>query len=122
MVTPTSAEAVPEAELSHLPEHYHLDITDAEVTGIRLFKLTDTRTGVQITFAEFNPEMDVHSFVAWVAAKISREGRNFEELFEEIHQMVIAGLSTGAKLAEVFNNYGHASVFDMVPVFLYIRS
>ena len=34
--------------------------------------------------------------------------------------MVQEGLSTGQKLAAVFNEYGHASVFDMVPVFLYI--
>lgn len=109
-----------QVDLRELPEYFQLRIIDKHQTGINLYQLTDTRTGAIVTFAEFNPDIDIHSFSAWAAARVSRAGKTFEQLFTEIYEAVREGLSTGAKLAEVFSGYGHASVADMAPVFLYL--
>lgn len=114
------------SELPHLPEIYELEITDPEITGIRLFKLTDKNTGVIAHFVEFNQGFDIHAAIAFAGARTSRTGKPFEVIFAEIYKASKEGrYSAGDKLAGIFNGmfqgYGHASVADMAPVMIRIE-
>ena len=114
----TPAQEVPERF-----QKYDLEISDPKKTGLRLYTLTDKKTGVAGTFAEFNPDFDVHAGIAWVGARTSRSSDSYPAIFEEINTAIGAGRYTaGDKLADVFVNYGHASVADMAPVMLFFNN
>lgn len=105
-----------------LPAHYRLNISDRGQTGIRLWELLHKDTRVSVNFAEFNPDFDVHATVAWAGARTSRSADPYRDIFAEIHSASQDKQYTaGEKLANVFVNYGHASVADMSPAMLYIN-
>lgn len=109
-------------ELNKLPEHFSLDISDKEKTGVRIFSLLDKRTGVDAKFLEPNSEVDAITRMAWLGARTSRSDKNYLDLAEEIHTASKEGRYTaGEKLGQTFVGYGHASVGDMAVVGIFVN-
>ena len=111
---------------SSIPERflkYDLTVSDPKETGLRLYTLTSKETGVMGTFAEFNPDFDVHAGIAYVGARTSRSELTYPEIFAEIYSAIQAGTYTaGKKLSDIFVGFGHASVADMAPVMLFFNN
>lgn len=105
-------------EQAKLPDNYTLERTEADDTGLRLFTLTDQETGVQTTFAEFNSEDDAHSLMAWVGARTSRSADDYPDIYRQVH----GAQNASQKLAQVFSEYGHASVGDMSPAMIFVNN
>lgn len=109
-------------ELDRLPEHFKLDISDKEETGVRIFSLLDTRTGVDAKIVEPNSEFDVISQMAWMGARTSRSDEDYFDLAKEIASANKEGRYTaGEKLARTFVGYNHASVGDMAVVGVFVN-
>ena len=103
------------------PERFILGRTTESQTGIRLFSLTDNQTGVTMTYPEPNARVDYASTVAWLGANTSRNGRTFQQCFEDLNTYLEDDPTYAAeKFGEVFASYGHASVGDMATVPLLI--
>lgn len=118
--TNKTTEDAMQSKLEQLPSKYELVITKAEETGVRLYGLKDSETMITTYFTEFNDKVDVHSLLPWAGASTSRTQEDYDAIFKHIHDAQKAGKYTaGGKLANVFINYGHASVADMSPTFIY---
>ena len=100
-----------------LPEHYELERTETDDTGVRLFTLTDHESQVQTTLAEFNDNVDVHTLMAWVGARTSRSADSYPDIYRQVYQ----AQNASEKLAKVFVSYGHASVADMSPAMIFMN-
>lgn len=66
------------------PERFELSRTTEDETGVRLFSLLDSKTGVTMTYPEPNARIDYASAVAWLGANSSRNGKSFGECFVDL--------------------------------------
>lgn len=102
-----------------LPSHFSFSSSNAEETGLRLIALHDTRTGFVVRTALTNDGIQVPAVMAFAGARFSRSADTAETIFREIHG---SKKSAQEKLANIFHNYGHASVGDMAMLFAYIEN
>jgi thymidylate synthase ThyX len=116
---PTSAFQIKKAQITY-PEasHFKFEIIPATETDIKIIVLTDTRTGFKVKTALVSDKKQIPSLVAFAGARYSRSSDSIETIFKEIKD---AGSNAQEKLANIFRNYGHASVADMAQVFMYIE-
>lgn len=107
------------------PETWKIRHTDTEQTGIRLFSIDHPNPETiptTVWIAEPNDRIDPSSTLAWAGARTSRSQDSFEEIFTEIADALKENPEFAAqKIAKVFEGYGHQSVGDMAPVFIYIN-
>lgn len=107
-----------------LERGWKISKTDQDDTGLRIASIEhpDPNIDTIVSVVEFNPEVDVAAVVAWAGSRTSRSDDPFTQIFAEIQEAYTTGQYDAAgKLAKVFTGYGHASVADMAPVFLYIN-
>lgn len=102
-----------------LPKYFHFSTSHPDKTGLRIISVTDKRTGFTVRTALANDEKQVPAIMAFAGARFSRSALTAEELFSEIH---VSKKSAQEKLANIFVNYGHASVGDMAMLFAYIEN
>lgn len=106
------------ASTSSLPAHFTLSVSDIDKTGLQVVAVHDVRTGFTVRTAVADAERQVPAIMAFAGARYSRSALTAEELFAEIN----AGKkSAQEKLANIFVNYGHASVGDMAMLFAYLE-
>ncbi len=103
----------------HLPSHFRFSSSDPQKTALRIISLSDARTGFTVRTALANNGLQVPAIMAFAGARFSRSALTAEELFAEINTSAV---SAQKKLANIFNNYGHASVGDMAMLFAYIEN
>ncbi len=102
---------------------YIVSHTETKDTGIRLFSVKNPHNGFLLTFAEFNPDFDVHVSVAWTGARTSRSDDPYNQIFQEVMDLVQSDPKAAAEKIEKFGlNYGHSSILGMVPIFLFINN
>jgi len=89
-----------------------------ESIGVNLFGLEDKTSGYSVYTTLADKERQYPSLLAFAGARYSRSGLSIEELFREIKD---AKKGAEKRLADIFNNYGHASVGDMAQLFAYIE-
>ncbi len=104
---------------SQLPKHFHFSASEPDKTGLKIVSLADERTEFTVRTALSHEEMQVPAIMAFAGARFSRSALTAEELFVEIHG---SKKSAQKKLANIFVNYGHASVGDMAMLFAYIEN
>jgi len=102
-----------------LPAHFTFSSSDTKKTGLRLIALHDARTGFTVRTALSQDGKQVPAIMAFAGARFSRSALTAEGLFEEIN---VNAASAQKKLANIFVNYGHASVGDMANLFAYIEN
>lgn len=102
-----------------LAPHFHFSRSHSQDTGLTLITLTDDRTGFTVRTALANDEHQVPAITAFAGARFSRSADTAEDIFREIHT---SKKSAQEKLANIFHNYGHASVGDMAMLFAYIEN
>lgn len=102
-----------------LPKHFTFSSSDPDKTGLRLIALHDARTGFTVRTALSQDGKQVPAIMAFAGARFSRSALTAEGLFEEIN---VNASSAQKKLANIFVNYGHASVGDMANLFAYIEN
>lgn len=102
-----------------LPKHFNFHVSEPKHTALKLVALTDSRTSFTVRTALANDGLQVPAIMAFAGARFSRSGLTAEELFAEINTNAV---SAQKKLANIFNNYGHASVGDMAMLFAYIEN
>src|SRR5690606_33004549 len=94
--------------------------TEPSETGIRLFRVKDLTSEVTVTFAEFNPNFDVHVAVAWAGARTSRSDDDYHTIFAEVFDLMLSDTKAAAEKIEKFGlSYGHSSILGMVPIFMF---
>src|SRR3989344_4977279 len=93
-----------------LPKHFSFTVSNPQDTALKLVALTDSRTGFTVRTALANDHLQAPAIMAFAGARFSRSALTAEELFTEINTSAVAAQK---KLANIFNNYGHASVGDM---------
>lgn len=113
--SPTATTAKP----TTLPEHFSLTLSDIDKTGLQVVSVHDKRTGFWVRTALANPQKQVPAIMAFAGARYSRSALSAEELLTEIN---VSKKSAQEKLANIFVNYGHASVGDMAMLFAYIEN
>jgi thymidylate synthase ThyX len=100
-------------------KHFKFSVSNPDETDLVLVSVTDTRTGFVVRTALPNSGKQTASIMAFAGARFSRSDLTAQGLFEEIKQ---AGTNANEKLANIFKNYGHASVADMAQLFGYIEN
>ncbi len=110
---------VPNMSTNTLPSHFHFTCSNARQTALKLVALYDARTGFTVRTALANDGLQVPAIMAFAGARFSRSALTAEELFAEINTSAV---SAQKKLANIFHNYGHASVGDMAMLFAYIEN
>jgi thymidylate synthase ThyX len=96
-----------------------LNISNPDLTGLTIVSLLDSKSQYTLRTALSNPTKQSASIMAFTGARFSRSNLSAEELFTEINS---SGKSASEKLANIFRNYGHASVADMANLFAYIEN
>lgn len=67
--------------------------------------------------------IDKHIFSAWSGARTSRTRKSYEEIFDEVLELVKMDPAAAAeKIKEFGLNYGHQSILGMIPVFLFFNN
>lgn len=102
-----------------LPEYFTFSSSNPKKTGLRLISLHDSRTNFTVRTAISQEGKQVPAIMAFAGARFSRSALTAEELFEEIN---VNAASAQKKLANIFVNYGHASVGDMANLFAYLEN
>ncbi|MFS8131453.1 MAG: FAD-dependent thymidylate synthase [Candidatus Dojkabacteria bacterium] len=92
---------------------YELSVSKKVETGIRIFKLKNLETRIEINYFEFNEDLTVGDFLAWVGSRTSRSALKYIDIAKEIRDKKI---DPGEKLKDFFVKYGHASVAGMSTV------
>jgi thymidylate synthase ThyX len=100
-------------------KHFKFSVSNPDETDLVLVSVADTRTGFVVRTALPNSGKQTASIMAFAGARFSRSNLTAQGLFEEIKQ---AGTNANEKLANIFKNYGHASVADMAQLFGYIEN
>ncbi|MBC7472383.1 MAG: hypothetical protein H7196_03955 [candidate division SR1 bacterium] len=100
-------------------KHFTFSMSNPDETDLVLVSVTDSRTGFVVRTALPNSGKQTASIMAFAGARFSRSDLTAQGLFEEIKQ---AGTNANEKLANIFKNYGHASVADMAQLFGYIEN
>lgn len=106
------------AGTSSFPAHFSVSLSDIDKTGLQVVSVHDVRTGFTVRTALADPVRQVPAVMAFAGARYSRSALSAEELFAEINS---SKKSAQEKLANIFVNYGHASVGDMAMLFAYIE-
>lgn len=104
--------------MSDFPQHLHFSSSNTKDTGLRLIALHDAQTNFTVRTALANDKHQVPAIMAFAGARFSRSADTAESLFREINT---SKTSAQEKLANIFVNYGHASVGDMANLFVYIE-
>lgn len=102
-----------------LPAHFTFSATTVDDTGLKMVAVHDSRTGFTVRTALANDGLQVPAIMAFAGARFSRSADSAEDIFREIHT---GKKSAQEKLANIFHNYGHASVGDMAMLFAYIEN
>jgi len=84
-----------------------------------LVSVHDSRTGFTLRSAIPDHGKQTASLMAFAGARFSRSDKSTEDIF---HEILEAGSNAQEKLANIFRNYGHASVADMANLFVYIEN
>jgi thymidylate synthase ThyX len=100
-------------------KHFTYSISNPDETDLVVISVTDSRTGFTVRTALPNSGKQTASIMAFAGARFSRSDLGALQLFQEIKQ---AGSNANEKLANIFKNYGHASVADMAQLFGYIEN
>jgi thymidylate synthase ThyX len=100
-------------------DHFTYSISDISKTGIFMISVHDSRTGFTVRTAIPDHGQQSASLMAFAGARFSRSSDTSEDIFAEIAK---AGSNAQEKLANIFRNYGHASVADMANLFVYIEN
>jgi thymidylate synthase ThyX len=98
---------------------FEYTVTKTQDTGLQVLRLIDNTTGIVVNTVIPNSELPTASVASYVAARYSRSGKSVVELLTEL---VDKGTDAVAKMGEIFNTYGHASVADMAGVFCFIEN
>lgn len=98
---------------------FEYSVTKTKDTGLQVFRLTDNETGIVVNTVIPNTDYPTASVSSYVAARYSRSSKSVIELLTEL---VDNGTNAVAKMGEIFNTYGHASVADMAGVFCFIEN
>lgn len=94
-------------------EKYELSATTPDETGIRIFKLINLKTDIEVNYFEFNKDLSVANFVAWIGSRTSRSSDKYIDIAKQI---LNDNVDTGKKLTNFFVRYGHASVAGMAVI------
>jgi len=108
------AELKPVRELV-TPEGLRWFVFDKKQTSLQEVGLEDPETGVIVTTLIANEEKRSPAYKAWGGARQSRAPGTPWEI---MHEMEDKGINPDAKLEEMWNGYGHASVADMARLHL----
>ncbi|MBD3363375.1 hypothetical protein GF362_06685 [Candidatus Dojkabacteria bacterium] len=100
-------------------ENFEFSISDPDETDLVIVSLHDKRTNFTVRTALPNHGKQTASIMAFAGARYSRSDLSARELFKEIRD---SGKNANKKLANIFKNYGHASVADMAMLFAYIEN
>jgi thymidylate synthase ThyX len=100
-------------------DHFTYSVSDIDETGMYIVSVHDERTDYTIRTAIPDHGRQSASLMAFAGARYSRSSDTAEDIFKEINE---SGKSAQEKLANIFRNYGHASVADMANLFLYIEN
>jgi thymidylate synthase ThyX len=98
---------------------FEYSVTKTSDTGLQVLRLVDNVTGIVVNTVIPNSEFPTASVASYVAARYSRSNKSVVELLTEL---VTKGTNAVAKMGEIFNTYGHASVADMAGVFCFIEN
>jgi thymidylate synthase ThyX len=98
---------------------FEYSVTNTKDTGLQVLRLIDNVTGIVVNTVIPNSEIPTASVASYVAARYSRSGKSVIELLTEL---VEKGTDAVAKMGDIFNTYGHASVADMAGVFCFIEN
>ena len=98
---------------------FEYSVSKTEDTGLQVLRLVDNLTGIVVNTVIPNSEFPTASVASYVAARYSRSNKSVVELLTEL---VTKGTNAVAKMGEIFNTYGHASVADMAGVFCFIEN
>jgi thymidylate synthase ThyX len=98
---------------------YEYSVSNTQDTGLQVLRLIDNVTGIVVNTVIPNSEMPTASVASYVAARYSRSSKSVIELLTEL---VEKGTDAVAKMGDIFNTYGHASVADMAGVFCFIEN
>jgi thymidylate synthase ThyX len=98
---------------------FEYSVTNTKDTGLQVLRLIDNTTGIVVNTVIPNSELPTASIASYVAARYSRSGKSVVELLTEL---VDKGTDAVAKMGDIFNTYGHASVADMAGVFCFIEN
>lgn len=85
--------------------------------GLGLISCFDPKTLVTVRTAIPDVKRNTASVLAFAGARYSRSNKSAVELIEEANSV-----DSGAKLASIFRDYGHASVADMATVCVFIEN
>jgi len=99
--------------------YFNFTITKEADTDLQIVCLSDSRTGFKVKTALANPARQTPSIMAFAAARYSRSDASVEDILRDIKK---SGKNAQQKLANIFKNYGHASVADMAQLFVYIEN
>lgn len=99
-------------------KQFKFSVSDPKKTDLTLVSVEDERTGFTVRTALPNAGKQTASIMAFAGARFSRSDLSAHDIFEEIKN---SGANAQEKLANIFRNYGHASVADMALLFAYIE-
>ncbi len=126
---PESVES--EAEVQHLPK-FSIDVVTREVDGkqhnlLYQVKRQDPTKPIVSFFPFSEPKseggIDKHIFPAWSGARTSRTRKSYEEIFDEVLELVqMDPVAAARKIKEFGLDYGHQSILGMIPVFLFFNN
>jgi hypothetical protein len=101
-------------------ERFTLTISDPNKTGLAIVSCFDNETKFVVRTVLPNKLVsNVASKMAFAGARISRSKENFEDIFQEVHQLAA---KAQVRLANIFRKYGHASVAEMAMMFGFIEN
>ncbi len=101
---------------------FQYSATDPKETGLRLGQVADPETGVEVSILEMNQDINVSTFMAWLASQTSRSPKLYQELARELYEVIKENPEHAtAKLTQVFVKYGHGSVADLAPVMMLLN-
>jgi len=99
-------------------KHFKFSVSDPKETDLTLVSVEDERTGFTVRTALPNAGKQTASIMAFAGARFSRSAMSAYDIFKEVKD---SGKNANEKLANIFHNYGHASVGDMALLFAYIE-
>lgn len=117
---------------------YSIDVVTREIDGEEknlLYQVKHVREDGEVDeskpivsffpFSEPKSEggIDKHIFPAWAGARTSRTRKSYEEIFDEVLELVKMDPAAAAeKIKEFGLNYGHQSILGMIPIFLFFNN
>lgn len=102
-----------------------IEKTSTEETGLRLFTVKHPNSNLiptEVTLVEANDKIDVASTTAWAGGTLSRKNIPIIDAYRSLNDSYKQGKDEASqKMVKFGEGYGHASLFDMADVFIYMH-